>query len=266
MQFAIVNNQRTAPSPGLPGFCPACGGPVIAKCGEQRIHHWAHRGERDCDHWWEPETEWHRNWKNAFPEEWQEVVQRDSNGEKHIADVRTAQGLTIEFQHSHLRSEERAARENFYGAMVWVVDGHRVGGDLPRFREGARALRLIDKGLYLHQFPDELFPKKWLNGKVPVYFDFHNVSSPADLQVPEKRSLWCLLPRRDRSYAAILKIARETFIRIAIEKPKLLLWQSIPAKADQWLNAQRQRAAQMYLRDELERRRRWWRAHPRSRY
>jgi competence protein CoiA len=74
---------------------------MVAKCGEVRAPHWAHRSRRECDHWWEPETEWHRAWKNAFPEEWQEIVHWAEDGEKHIADVKTGRGWVIEFQHSY---------------------------------------------------------------------------------------------------------------------------------------------------------------------
>jgi len=56
-----------------------------------------------CDNWWENETQWHRDWKNHFPVEWQEVVQIAEDGEKHIADVKTSEGWVVEFQHSYLK-------------------------------------------------------------------------------------------------------------------------------------------------------------------
>ena len=41
------------------------------------------------------------HWKDEFPSDWQEVVHTNlRTNEKHIADVQTADGLTIEFQHS----------------------------------------------------------------------------------------------------------------------------------------------------------------------
>jgi hypothetical protein len=56
-----------------------------------------HIGDKKCDSWWEPETEWHRSWKSNFLDEWQELVLRDKQtGEKHIADVCTDYGLVIE--------------------------------------------------------------------------------------------------------------------------------------------------------------------------
>ena len=81
------------------GVCPSCGSELIAKCGEIVIHHWAHK-KKCSDHWWENETEWHRNWKDKFPKEWQEVVHFSDDGEKHIADVKTRNGFVIEFQHA----------------------------------------------------------------------------------------------------------------------------------------------------------------------
>ena len=88
-KFALVNGKRQKPQPGLKGTCEVCGDLVDAKCGDIRIHHWAHRGYRKCDTWWEPETEWHRAWKKQFHEHWQEVVHTGKNGEKHRADITT---------------------------------------------------------------------------------------------------------------------------------------------------------------------------------
>ena len=54
-------------------------------------------------------------WKNYFPESWQEIIKYDqTTGEKHIADVCTEKGFTLEFQHSAIKPEERQSRENFY--------------------------------------------------------------------------------------------------------------------------------------------------------
>jgi hypothetical protein len=114
MKFALVNGEPLEAQPGLSGECPACSHPMVAKCGEFRIRHWAHRGGRRCDPWWEPESEWHRNWKNQFPDAWQEVIHLAPNGAKHIADVKTEHGWVIEFQHSHLEHEERRSRDAFY--------------------------------------------------------------------------------------------------------------------------------------------------------
>jgi competence protein CoiA len=236
MRFAITDNERSLPLPGVVGACPVCGSPVIAKCGSVRVHHWAHRGERDCDDWWEPETEWHRAWKMNFPSDWQEVIRYAASGERHIADVRTADGLTIEFQRSHLRPEERAARESFYGDMVWVVDGLRLRRDLPRFKESFSSLRLAkDPGVYLHHFPEEMFPENWLTCSAPVFFDFGCATSVDDPEATVEQHLWCLLPQRFGREAVVLKMPREQFIRVARERAKGWLDQILLLRVKEYL-------------------------------
>ncbi len=55
--------------------------------------------------------------------------------------MKTEQGFVIEFQHSPLDPQERAAREAFYQNMVWVVDGTRLKKDYPRFLEGRKHIK-----------------------------------------------------------------------------------------------------------------------------
>src|SRR6187549_789206 len=101
MKFALVDNNKTEAIEGAKGICPICDSEVIARCGKVKINHWAHKAIRNCDPWWEPETEWHRSWKNNFPAEWQEYSFIDEQtGEKHIADIHTNDRLVMEFQHS----------------------------------------------------------------------------------------------------------------------------------------------------------------------
>ena len=114
MKFALVEGERREAKPGLSGKCPVYGHAMIAKCGEHRVHHWAHRGNRTCDPGLERETKWHRDWKNQFPEDWQEKPHQSDDGEKHIADVKTDFGVVLEFQHSFLCRVEREAREKYY--------------------------------------------------------------------------------------------------------------------------------------------------------
>jgi competence protein CoiA len=125
MKFALVNGIRTEAFPKGTGKCTLCNGETIAKCGPKIIRHWAHKSLKKCDNWWENETQWHRDWKSYFPDEWQEVVHFDSSGEKHRADVKTAKGVVIEFQNSPMPVAEMQAREAFYGNMVWIVNGEK---------------------------------------------------------------------------------------------------------------------------------------------
>lgn len=125
MKYSLVNNIKTKPFKGGKGNCIYCGQQTIAKCGSIKIHHWAHKSLENCDPWWENETEWHRKWKNYFPENWQEIVHFDDvTREKHIADVKTDQNLIIEFQNSPISIEEVNSRESFYKNMIWIVNGH----------------------------------------------------------------------------------------------------------------------------------------------
>jgi competence protein CoiA len=223
MQFALVEMERREAEPSLSGVCPGCGKAMIAKCGQYRVHHWAHQGGQSCDPWWESETEWHRAWKNNFPAACLEYFQHDRpSGERHIADVRTPHGLVIEFQHSHLKPLERAARERFYGNMVWVVDGTRLKRDYPRFNEGKNNLRHTPMpGYFLLAFPKECFPAMWLESSVPVIFDFRCVdqSQPPDAY---RDGLWCLLPGRVEGKGVVVGMSREDFVKVAPSRPQLL--------------------------------------------
>ena len=118
MKFALVNGEKSEATKGAKGFCPSCGAELIAKCGEVKVNHWAHKGSRNCDPWWENETDWHRSWKGNFPVDWQEVIHFDGKGEKHIADVKTQTGYVLEFQHSYLDPEERRSRNAFHAYPV----------------------------------------------------------------------------------------------------------------------------------------------------
>jgi competence protein CoiA len=101
MKFALVEGERREAQPDLSGKCPDCDGAVVAKCGKVRVWHWAHWRTRDCDRWSEPETEWHRAWKNRFPENWQEISHLSENGETDRADVKTDRGVVLESFSTH---------------------------------------------------------------------------------------------------------------------------------------------------------------------
>ena len=170
MKYALENDQRIEPTPKATATCPCCDSEVVAKCGDKKVWHWAHKSKQMCDHWWENETQWHRDWKNCFPEEWQEVVHFAEDGEKHIADVKTPSGLVIEFQHSAIKPDEQRSRELFYRKMIWIVDGTRLKTDRERFDQNILPNSYHYERLPLPTF-DELFPRKWLNRSVTVYFD-----------------------------------------------------------------------------------------------
>lgn len=227
MRFALVNNIRCEASPGMIAFCPGCTQPMTARCGTQRVWHWAHRGSRNCDPWWEPETPWHRGWKDQFPAGWQEVIQRDEAGEKHIADVKTEYGLVIEFQHSHLPIQEKAAREAFHRNMVWVVDGARLKRDRSRFLRGRRLFKPIPgTSIFTTHSPGESFPMTWVTCTTPVFFDFEDAAATSEPSRPN-RTLWCLLPERVEGHAIVAALAPSAFINAARQRAQIFPSQTI---------------------------------------
>jgi len=205
MKFALFNGQRQEARPNLSGKCPTCGHPMVAKCGEVKIWHWAHQGSRPCDPWWETETEWHRAWKGLFPANWQEVVHYAENGEKHIADVKTDQGWAIEFQHSYIKPEERRSRDIFYPKLAWVVDGARRKRDRAQFLNAWKEGKPVGaNSLVRRAFSDECaLLREWAGSHVPIFFDFG-----------EEQVLWWLLTKSPDGPVYVAQFSRTDFIEI----------------------------------------------------
>lgn len=123
MRYACYDSIRIEPKPGAVGKCQICDNQVKAYCGKINVWHWRHKNLPDCDSFYEPMSEWHKNWQNQFPEDWREAV-LERKGEKHFADIFTPNGLVIEFQHSSISTEKIMEREDFYIKMIWVVDAN----------------------------------------------------------------------------------------------------------------------------------------------
>ncbi|CUH50766.1 competence protein CoiA [Shimia marina] len=175
MRFALIDSVRCEANPGHAGVCPHCGSVVIAKCGSIKVGHWAHKSRRNCDSLWEPETPWHRSWKDVFPIEWQEHGRRDPIGELHIADVLTPQELALEFQHSPIKRDEVEVRTNFHGNICWIVDGLRLENSLKQFSHALDVgYRIRSRGAPIFQryHSDSLLLKKWSGLNAPIVFDF----------------------------------------------------------------------------------------------
>lgn len=112
---------RVGPTRRADCRCPLCLQPVRPKAlsSEFVSPHWAHLA-KECDSWSEPESAWHRGWKEQFPEECREITVGP-----HRADVRLPSGLVVELQHSFISAEEISERERFYGKMIWLLDATR---------------------------------------------------------------------------------------------------------------------------------------------
>ena len=157
MNYArTCNGARELPTPGAKAVCPGCRGPVLAKCGSINVWHWAHKSGTDCDKWSEPETAWHREWKNYFSKQDQEIIIGP-----HRADVKTKSGRVIELQHSPISATEIKEREDFYGpGMVWVVDA-------TPFLENIYFLPKNEEIQFIWRW----FRKSWQYSQRPVYLD-----------------------------------------------------------------------------------------------
>lgn len=205
MRFALVDGERREAEPLLLGKCVGCGSDMLPKCGEVRIHHWAHRGRRRCDPWWENETEWHRRWKGRFPDAWQERVHHDEDGERHIADVKTDHGWVLEFQHSYIRPKERRSREAFYSNLMWVVDGTR------RKRDEGQFLRALEESTATARSSpvrrvwsgDGALFRDWVVSTVHVFFDFGDAER-----------VWWLSPASDDMWAYVMPCNLSDFVRV----------------------------------------------------
>lgn len=204
MRFANVGLQRVEASPGLVGVCPACSTTTIAKCGNVRIWHWAHKAMHVCDQWKEPETAWHRAWKCEFPDSWQEVISTCADGSKHRADVQTPLGATIEFQHSPISPEERRSREDHYGNLIWVVDGSRLARYSKNFFHVYHRAREVPEGhiTFMVAPPSNSFPGEWCDTPVPLVIDFG------------ESDLMCLWPRTTHGKRFHFRLTRRKFIDV----------------------------------------------------
>ncbi len=159
MLYAYLNGEKiVATRKQRRASCGICEGEVIAKCGEHAAWHWAHK-TKDCDPWSEPETAWHKKWKELFLPDWREV-----RIGSHRCDIRTPR-YVIELQHSYLPSSEVSVREEYYGKMLWIFDmrktAHRLdypsetSGQLrwPRFSKIIQSCR---KPVFVHLRKGEL--------------------------------------------------------------------------------------------------------------
>jgi hypothetical protein len=206
MKYAMVDGQRREAAPGLLGTCRVCNAVMTPKCGRFRVWHWAHPPGVP-NHRWEPETEWHQKWKGCFPEDWQECDHRASDGELHVADVKTEHGQVIEFQHSPISEEERRSREGIYGPMCWVVDRLRLKWDGRQFSEALQCREVLSAEPLILVVPVDgcTLLRKWADSRVRVFFDF---GGPI---------LWASLPKRPKGFAVVMPVPRAQFLEAMIK-------------------------------------------------
>ncbi len=129
MQYATASDgsRKEAFKGAVGAKCPLCKTDVVPKTGRIKTPHWAHKTIDTCDRFSEPETKWHREWKNQFPEEWREVVignhRADISFNLNLKDPKRQSSHVIEFQHSSISHEKICDRSRAYGRrLTWVVD------------------------------------------------------------------------------------------------------------------------------------------------
>ena len=156
MKWAIKNGKRIEAKPKEEAKCHICNKKVIAKCGDIKVWHWAHKVGEDCDLFGEGETEWHLNWKKEYPIEQQEVIIGN-----HRADIKTER-IIIELQNSPLSSEKIKEREEYYDNIIWLLNGNTLGKNICEIR---------DKGTHI-TFKWKWFPSSWWSAKKGIFIDF----------------------------------------------------------------------------------------------
>jgi hypothetical protein len=122
--YALTGNTRVRALRDGPrrASCAECGAGMLARTGEVRIWHWAHRvAAPDCAA--AGESAWHLAWKALGIDGTQEV--RVGNRR---ADVLAPGGFAVEFQDWAIDPGELRAREDDWagqGGMVWVFRADR---------------------------------------------------------------------------------------------------------------------------------------------
>jgi competence protein CoiA len=181
MLYASLNNEKIEAKPKVRANCPLCEKEVFSKCGEINVWHWAHLQEKSCDNWYEPETAWHKDWKNIFGKDVSEII-ITKNGKKHIADIFTKEDIVIELQNSPISKSIINKREIFYGErMLWIINGANFKNNfniIPENRFFGVSQGLVHKSTgQLLIKGEKLFNWKWSNKswkevERPVFIDF----------------------------------------------------------------------------------------------
>ena len=171
MMYAVTEDgTRIEATPNRQAFCPGCRAPVIAKCGEIYVRHWAHSSGAECDPWHEPETPWHTGRKRQFSPSCREVVIGEHRADIFALNRYSSLPCVIELQHSPIECAEIAERESFYGEMVWVIDGIGFKGNF----EFGRETKTNGGATAEAPFRWKWFRRSWAGSKKPLYLDFGN--------------------------------------------------------------------------------------------
>src|SRR5262249_39488827 len=151
------------------------------------------------------------------------VLHYASNGERHIADVKTKHGRVLEFQNSTISEEERRSREEFYRPMRWVVNGQRLKRDRPQFFETLRRRTILRVNPLALSVPVDacMLVQKWADSSVLVFVDFGESEDLSDTFRFRAPVLWASLPRRLKDGALLIPVYRENFVKAAMKGTRI---------------------------------------------
>ena len=221
MKYALLNNQFVIATPHKKGaICPLCKSPLIAKCGDVRVHHWSHKKGCICDEWREADCEWRHRWLELFSHcEVEPIIEK--NGSKHFADIRTKNGTTILLRRGKVNPSELQLMEMFFDGLVWIVDLSRNRKAASELTKGLRCgtLRQAFRNAYRTIGGQaECFPDVWSRCRYPVVFD---CSGEAMTDQLISGYLWCLLPCEENSRSDdrfVLRYRKAKLVRMLTDR------------------------------------------------
>jgi competence protein CoiA len=126
----LLDRKGNRATPGKYGECPLCFEPLVPKCGNKRIWHWAHYAGTGCrDPYGESESEWHLIWKDRTTRRTRDgsVVGRpevvvERNKVRSFADIKLPNGIVVKLRRTPIGIDRIRECEDFYGRMVWLFD------------------------------------------------------------------------------------------------------------------------------------------------
>lgn len=223
------------------GECPVCGSELIAKKGPKNAHHWAHARCDKCDAWYQPKGPWHLMWQNLFPEECREVV-IDNGGERHIADIKTANDIVVEVQWSSISTEDIAVREKFYNKMLWIVGAGEASNNkrLGKFIEENVGVDIAP--MAIREISFFFGDIKWLHCSRPVFVD---ISGTLEGKYLAEELFYIMPSKNSREDVYVCKVTREGLIEALLRGETKPFFQRLKDAKAKFLREKQARKAEL---------------------
>jgi hypothetical protein len=123
--------------------------------------------------------------------------------------VKTDDDWVLEFQHSHIKPDERRSREAFYQRLVWVLDGKRRKKDEPQLLRACERGTLLSAISSKRRIPSASASllRDWAGSRAHVFFD-----------CSDEQPLWWLAPESNEEWAYVQSLSRAQFVKIHRQK------------------------------------------------